>query len=70
MFGEGDRVTVMIMPKESTAQYLRKFNGQSFKVKKSKTYKGSQHTYFLEDCKTEAGMDYEFHEDWLIPTTE
>ena len=70
MFGEGDKVTVMIMSNETTAQYLRKFNNQTFKIKKVKTYKGSHHTYFLEGCKTDMGMDYEFHEDWLIPSTE
>lgn len=69
MFREGDEVTVMVSPKESTAQYLRKYNGQSFQVKKTLTYKGSSHTYYLDGCKTHMGMYYEFHEDWLIPTT-
>lgn len=61
---------VMVLPKESTAQYLRKFNGQTFTIKRTMHHKGSQNTYYLEGCKTDVGTDYEFHEDWIVPISE
>lgn len=70
MFREGDRVTVYITDKENTARDLRKFNGKSFVIKRVKTYKQSNHTYILDGCKSSMGINFEFHEDWLVPTTE
>ena len=59
----GDKVEVKASA-ETTANGIRKFDGQVFVVEKSIRYCTSRY-YQLKGCESEKGVPYSFAEGWL-----
>lgn len=68
-FEVGDTVRLQLGTDfDSVPRGLQRWDGCEFVISKKKRVNG-QFLYFeLKTCRSEKGVNYSIHEDWLVPT--